>query len=173
MELLAHADARVVADKLVDRDVARRRELAAVGADRAAGLVVLDRVVGQVHEHAVEVHGAADETAVHDAAHLLAAREGDARLEGLGLGDGRHLGKNLHQVEGLLLKFDLAGLELVHVQDVVDEVQQVVGGLEGLAAALGALGRVVVEAPLDLEHAQDPVQGRADVVAHVAQEARL
>ena len=67
------------------------------------------------------------------------------------------------------LQFELAGLDLGEIEDVVDEAKQGVGRRLHHAEVFALLG---VERRVEgqLGHADDAVHGRADLVAHVGQE---
>jgi hypothetical protein len=71
-----------------------------------------------------------------------------------------------------LFELELAGLDLGQVQDVVDDLQQVVGGhVDALQAV--ALARVLEVALDQVGQADDGVHRGADLVAHVGQEGAL
>ncbi len=72
-----------------------------------------------------------------------------------------------------MLEHNLAALELVHVQDLVDQLEQHLSRLADLATAVVASGQVVLAALGDVEHAHDAVERRADVVAHAQQKVGL
>ena len=76
------------------------------------------------------------------------------------------------EFEGMMLQFELAGLDLGEVENVVDDGQQRIGaaagGLDVIALLVGQFG---VEQQRG--HADDAVHGRADLVAHVGQELGL
>src|SRR5262249_48364389 len=67
------------------------------------------------------------------------------------------------------LEFDLARLDAGEIQQVVDQPQQVFGGV-ARGAEIGALGAVEPGAGEEPEHADHPVQRGADLVAHQSQE---
>ena len=79
----------------------------------------------------------------------------------------------LTQVKVLVDQGHLAALDLGHIQDVVQQAQQVVRRSLDLVKALdaGLLGLVVLQR--DLGHANDAVHGRADLVRHARQEIAL
>ena len=86
-----------------------------------------------------------------------------------------HLGRALdqfQQVEGDALQLQRAALDTGEVEDVVDHLEQVLGGLGGQRRVLGLL---VVEFGgfQQLQHAQHAVHGGAQLVAHHRQEVRL
>ena len=71
-----------------------------------------------------------------------------------------------------VLQRHLAGLDLGQVEDVVDDLQQVLGGAIDLGQAF-ALLRVARVATHQVGEADDGVHRRADLVAHVGQERAL
>ncbi len=96
------------------------------------------------------------------------------------------LGPPAHQPDGVLAHVDqidrldaqghLAGLDLGHVQDVVDQRQQVLARAQdigGVALVAGVAERAEHLAGHDLGEPVDGVQRRAQLVAHVGQELAL
>ncbi|MFO1298247.1 MAG: hypothetical protein U1F25_18475 [Rubrivivax sp.] len=67
----------------------------------------------------------------------------------------------------------MAGLDLRQVEHVVDQRQQVLPGDIDLLEPLCAAQRGRVVAPQQVRQADDRVHRRADLMAHVGQEARL
>ena len=166
---LVHADAGVGDDELehlaavvVDGAVQVEHDHAAVGE--------LDGVVHQVEQDLLDA-GAVG-------AHLL----GDA---GVGIDVQRQrlelrlrphqrldLAQQVAQVHRLLGQRQPAGFEQRHVEHVVQDRQQVVGRFGGGAQVVD-LARVQPGVAQQREHAQQAVEGRADLVAHVGQEHAL
>jgi len=73
------------------------------------------------------------------------------------------------QLEGSQLKGEHAGFDLGEIQDVVDDGQEGIGARPDGVGERALFGREFrVEQQTD--HADDPVEGRADLVAHVRQE---
>ena len=72
--------------------------------------------------------------------------------------------------EGACCQGGLAGLDLRHVQHVVDEPQKMLAGGGDLAVVVAHMGGVVGLAVDERGEAQDGVHGRADVVAHGGEE---
>ena len=102
----------------------------------------------------------------------------DARhlhVELLPLGPGHGLNDRLHRgdhvVEGELIvgEHHLAALNFGHVQDVVDEAEQVLAGGHDFAGVLPHLGRVFRLLGQQSGEAQHRVHGRADIVGHIGQ----
>ena len=94
----------------------------------------------------------------------LAAHQPDGVLADLGQG------------HGLVVQGHLARLDLGHVEDVVDQAEQVLAGLQdvgGVALVSGVPQRPEHLAGHDLREAVDGVQRRAQFMGHVGQELRL
>jgi hypothetical protein len=135
-----------------------------------APLGELDGVAGQVGEHLAEAAGVAGD-------HPRDGRvDGDHQLQALLLGQRRQQpDRALHQgpqLEVRDLEFEAAGLDLGEVEHVVDQLQ------ERLARALGhegelALVGIQVGAQQETGHPDHPIQGRADLMAHVGHELGL
>ncbi len=128
------------------------------------------RVRDQVVEHLAHAH----RVPVPDAPGPVCDLKAEA--EPLGLrhgGEGRVCARGqLGKVEGLLVELQLAGLDLRKVQQVVEDRQQRLPRSADHVQALLLGGRKRVHGH-DLGHAEDPVQRRADLVAHIGQELGL
>ena len=167
--VLRHADA-VVAD-----DDAQMLQLSmalggAVDAEEDVAALgrVLHGVGEQVHEDLAQPPLVADEPVVLDLVHF----HGKHLVFGVGLLahhglDGFH---GAGEGEGACCQGGLAGLDLRHVQHVVDEPQKVLAGGGDLAVVVAHVGGVVGLAVDERGEAQDGVHGRADVVAHGGEE---
>ena len=172
LELLGHAVAVVLEDEGVVAEVGdaggrlvdRQRDLAAVGG-------VLDGVGHDVHEDLLDAAGIADDP--------LVVHAHDRHAEGVAVGLDLRPGHRqrpvdeLGQVELLLDELHLAALDLVHVEELVDERQQVVRGVRDLPQAVGHALAVVQVCLGDRGHADDAVHRGADVVAHAGEEVAL
>ena len=76
----------------------------------------------------------------------------------------------------LEVEADAAGLDLRHVEDVVDDVEQVLAALVDVLAVVAVLVAADRAEHLrlhDLGEADDGVERRAQLVAHIGEEARL
>ena len=130
----------------------------------------LDGVGAQVDQHLAQPGGVAHQVAGQ------VARRGEEQLEALFLGlQTEHVGHLLDhgfECEGHVFEFEVAGFDLRHVEDVVEDLQQVLGGaMRLLDVVAGLLGQVVVERQQG--HADHGIHRRADLVAHVGQKGRL
>ena len=84
--------------------------------------------------------------------------------------DGHDVPCQVHQTDDLVGQNGVPVLQLAHLQHVVDEGQQVVGGHLHLLV-VGQQQRLVVKVGLvDVQQADDAVDGGADVVAHAGEE---
>ena len=91
----------------------------------------------------------------------------------LGLNDAVEIVQKIDEVVGLLVQRDLAALDMAHVQNVVDEAQEMrAGGLDLVQVLLHFL-RLIEAAGSQSGEAHDGVHGRADVVGHVREEGAL
>ncbi len=171
-EVRRHADAIVLDDEYVVSSAPVESGLLldaeAHGAPRGG---VLYGIAQQVHEDLAELQGIGD--------HVLVVHvEGiDEQVQPLG----RHLGLyDVHQVVGqlgdvalLLLDLHLSALNPAHVQDIVDQAQEVVAGGEHLLQAVPHLIPVVDMAGRDGGETDDGVHGGAYVVGHIGEEGGL
>ncbi|MNC06261.1 hypothetical protein D3C75_537680 [compost metagenome] len=86
--------------------------------------------------------------------------------------DGQGVLDQVAQVEGDAVEHQLAGLDLGEVEDLVDDPQQVVGGLLDSAQVV-QLARCQLAFLQQVGETEDAVERGADFVAHVGQEFRL
>ena len=135
-----------------------------------AALGEFDRVAHQVEERLAQAARIADEAGRHLWVHAVA--EIEAFLAGGVLVGGGHRPHDLGQIEGLLGHGAAAGLQHGQGEHVGQDVQQVAPGLQGGA---GEVFLLLIEAGhlQELDHAQEAVEGRADLVAHGGQELVL
>ena len=170
-KVLRHADAGIPDRERIGRGVGGAAHLPQAGGDRPAGLVVLDGVAVQVHKDLFQVERTAQQVGV---VHIVVVRvQLQPALLRLKADDVIDLDKGPAKVEGLCLQHKAVALDLAHVQHVVDEGEQVPGRNIDLAQAVIDPRLVAAAVADDLQHAQNAVDGRADVVGHVGQKARL
>ena len=174
-EVLAHAHTGVLHRELV-KGVAGTGGVPLVRLPDAQGDGPLlrgefDGVGQDVDEHLLDAQMVAPDALAADAGevlhHLLALflRLGqEHRHEGVDeIGHGEILGAEGH----------LAGLDAAHVQNVVDEAQKMPGGQADLVQTVRHPLRLAQMGLGDGGHADDGVEGRADVVGHVGEKIRL
>ena len=122
-------------------------------------------------QHLPHVQRAADHAVASVAADIPA--QGERLFRRLRLDHG---GAFLHQIahaERLRFELHLAALQLVHIQHVVDQFEQEAGSHHDLLPTFLLLGLVPDVMAGDFDHAANPVDRGADVVAHAAQKIRL
>ena len=96
----------------------------------------------------------------------------DALLVRLDGQQGHHVLQGEPEIEVDVLELHLLGLDLGEVQDVADDGEQGLGArLDGLGVVPLLLVELGVQQQVD--HADDAVHGRADLVAHVGEEGAL
>ena len=139
--------------------------------DLAARRRELHRVGDEVEQDLVEAHLVAVDVFVRDVEHV----HEEVELLGVDLrgDDGLDVVQHVREVDLGLLQADLAALDAAHVQDVVDEAQQVVARGEDLAQVVLDLLFVAGVGGGERGIADHRVHGRADIVAHVAEEGAL
>ena len=148
-----------------------RRARGALHDDRAARLVVLDRVEQQVDQDLLDPGPVG-----FDEAGDLEARKGhaDAALLRLRLDHGPALEHDLDQRDRLPRQRHLARLDQREIEDLVDQLQQVPAGLEDLVEASLLRGRRRRRAGFhELGETEDRVERRAQFVAHAGEEIRF
>jgi hypothetical protein len=127
----------------------------------------LDRVADQVGEDLLEPQRVADQRqrrVAVDQAHQFQLLGVGGRGE-----DGQGVLQQVAQVERDMVEHQLAGLDLREVEDLVDDPQQVVGGLFD-GAQVVELARGQFAFLQQMGEAENAVERRADFVAHVGQE---
>ena len=94
-------------------------------------------------------------------------------LLNLGAGHGDQIVNQVGKVKFLLHKLHLAGLDLAHVQHLIDQTQQVLAGKGNLLQAVLYPNFIVNMGSGNGGHADNAVHGGADVVGHIGQEVGL
>ena len=130
----------------------------------------LDGIADQVGDHLAQAQRVADQLSRH------LGRDLEQEFESLLLGplpdEGDHRLEHFVEFEGVVLEHQLAGLDAGKVQDVVDQREQAATGGVDLAHVVALLG-VEVAGQRQSRQADDRIHRRADLVAHVGEEARL
>ena len=168
---LAHADARVADGKTQSGIALALLHVFHDKTDRTSSGRKLHRVAQDVDQHLPQLHVIADVIVVefsYDAAFViqplvpaLAADDGVDLLHGRGEGK-------------LLVPYDHAPrLDAGHIQNIVDDVQQVMGRSVDLFQRFPGLFGNIRIAQGDIVQADDGVHGRADLVAHIGKESGL
>ena len=172
LEGFGHPDPRIPADEFHGGYIRLFRwELFTADIDLSVFLVILHRVGQDIHHHPLHMARASDELPVKDP--FLLQGDPDIPLRGHLLGHNQHFLRNAAQVKGDLFQNHFLRIQLAHVQDFVDQLQQQVGCLFDLCPALRLLlyiRRVMVG---HIEHTADPVDRRPDVMAHAPEELGL
>ena len=171
-ERRAHADAGVADAELILRAAVQRPgELTDADRDRAARRGELDRVGQQVEQDLLEARPVAADVLVRHVERV------HAQLELLGVhlsaDDGLDVVQHLGQADLALLEMEPAALDAAHVQDVVDEREQMAARGEGLGQIVLHPFGVVDIGDREGGEADDGVHRGADIVAHVEQELPL
>ena len=149
-ELRRHADARVADDEAVDNLVPDQVHLLGRAVHGAAGLVVFDAVLHQVQEHAAHVQGASVYVGVGEGVRAAGGQR-DAAAFRADLPQHEDVAAQVRQVERQVLKLNGVVLDLAHLQDVVDQREQMVGRHLGFLAVLAVRLRVVGVLPVELQ----------------------
>ena len=169
LEILAHAEARVRYAEFADHLVRRLIDDLRGQADRAAGLVVFDGVSNHVGKNPVHVSRAGNH-ARRIKIGQPHRREQNAALRGARLHPVPAVLQQLAQGNGFPLKRRLFGFKLAHIQRVADQAEQLFRRRADLFVIIpngfGRLRQLVCQ----VDHAQDAVHRRADVVPHAGQE---
>ncbi len=154
-----HADAQLGAIGIVVLDHGADGDGAFVGE--------LDRVTDQIGQHLFEAQRIAQQRQ-----RRVAIDQAD-QLQMLGVcsrgEDGQCVLDQITEVERDAVEHQLAGLDLGEVENLVDDSEQAVGGLLD-GAQIILLARSEVAFLQQLGEAEDAVQWRADLVAHVGEE---
>ena len=116
----------------------------------AAGLVVLDAVLHQVQEHAAHVQGASVYVGVGEGVRAAGGQRDVAAFRA-DLPQHEDVAAQVRQVERQVLKLNGVVLDLAHLQDVVDQREQMVGRHLGFLAVLAVRFRVVGVLPVELQ----------------------
>jgi hypothetical protein len=138
----------------------------------AAFPVVLDRISQDVDEDLADMERAAGQTAVDDARCIQIKRQ----LSSCGhfrANDRTAVIQQRLQVEGLCGKFHLPAFQPADVEDVVDEGKKMHGRDADFLQAV-RLARRIGRIPFrDVQHPDDAVDRRTDIMAHMRKKFRL
>ena len=161
-ELLEHAFARIggharagVADREAQCGLGLLLRHAGDGDQHAPRLGELHRIAGEVEQDLAQPPVVGE-----DVGHVVFHHPGDVEPALVGLG-AEQLGHSLDELldgDRRRLQLHLPGLDAREVQEVVDQPQQVFGGVPR-GAQIGPLGAVEARAREQPEHADHPVQG--------------
>ena len=91
----------------------------------------------------------------------------------LGADDAVHLSHLLRQTDGILIQRHLTGLDLAHVQNIVDETQQMPAGKLYFLNIGMQLVRSIRLMLHQVRNAHDGIHGRPNVMGHIGQEITL
>ena len=159
---IAHPAVQLDVPGVLRGDFHAHRDLAAVGE--------LDRVAAQVDQHLAQPRRVADQ------APRQLGRGAEQQLQALLVGALRqHVGHRVDdriEFEVDLLQLELAGFDLRHVEDVVQDLQQVARRLVRLVDIV-ALARRQAVFERQVGHADDRVHRGAQLVRHVGEKAGL
>ena len=118
------------------------------------------------------MRGAAHQLAMHERV-LVDGAHGDALVVRQRLAQPVDAMQHVEQIEALVREIHALRLDLAHVEHVVDQREQLVGRTVDLLQANGHAPRLVHVVARDADHADDAVDGRADVMTHAAEELRF
>ena len=170
--ILAHAHAIILEHELIAaaaRPVAgllRHRQL-----QHAPVRCILHAVAHQVGKHLLQPQAVTQHVPVFQLLHLQL----QCMAAGLNLGihHGHQALHQLCQIKRLILQLHLAGLNLAHLQHLIDKVQKVLACHADLPQAVQHPLPVIHMAGGNSRHADDAVHGGADIVGHIGQKHRL
>ena len=171
-EFLAHAEAVVLKDELIAPQLLLIAGLFRHGnADFAAVGGELHRIAQKVREHLLNPQAVAHHRFVLNVCDV--DTQAVIVISDLCAGHGDQIVDEVRKVKRLLHQLHLAGLDLAHVQHLVNEAQQVLAGKGDLLQAVPHPGLIVNVGGGNGGHADDAVHGGADVVGHIGQELGL
>ena len=98
---------------------------------------------------------------------------GDAVIGCAELAQNQRIVTELFEVKRRMFQCYLAVFDFAHLEDVVNQREQVIGGNTSLGAAFAGDLDIAFLQFLDIDKAQDAVERRTDVVAHAREECRL
>ena len=134
--------------------------------------VVLNAVIQQVDDDLPDMGGAADHVRSGGIRQAVVLHR-DAAVGCAELAQHEYIVAKFFKVERHMLERYLAVLDFAHLEDVVNEREQVVGGHACFGAAFASDLYIALFQFLNLNKAQDAVERCADVVAHTREERGL
>ncbi len=171
-EFLAHADAGILDGEIEVRVSGRRHgSLTDPHGDQAAGAGIFDGIAQEVQQHLVQPQLVAVDFLV-DHVHRIDI-EFQLLCPDIRLNDIAEPVEDVGQAAFLLVQMHLAALYAAHVQDIVNQAQQMVAGGHDLLQVFLHLIPVAYMGHGQGGEAHDGVHGGADIVGHIGEEDAL
>ena len=160
----AHSDAAVRDAELVDDPGSVAGDFARIRIDHSARLVVLDCIAEEIQHNLPQAQRTADQSRVRQ---LTAVRTvGNAHLRNLRIDKGCHIIHQMLQVKRSALDRLFSGLQLIHIEHIVDECQQMACGKIDFIEAVVHFCLILPVFADDIQHAHNAIDRRAHIVAH-------
>ena len=167
-EIFGHAQTGVLDDELAGDLLARPFEHMHLHVDGPVGLVVFHAVGEQIHQDFFQMQ----RTAADVNARKIIMLTGDGKTGGFRLKQHRigNAVADFIQIHGFAPQNDGAVFQLSHIQHIVHQRQQQLRGQLDFMQTVAHARVVVLIFSDDSQHADDAVDGCADIVRHVVQE---
>ena len=169
--LFAHADACIADDKTQCGVSFKPRHILYNEAHLSARRRELHRITQNIDQHLPQFHIVADVIIIdisYDAAFVI-----QPLVPALAADHGVDLFQGLGEVKLLLPDHHAPRLDAGHIQDIVDNTQQMMGGRADLFQRLPGLRGKIRIVQGNIVQADDGVHGRTDLVAHAGKERRF
>ena len=170
-KLLAHTDAFVLAAEGQHNAPVRLHFLGVGHRDRAARRAEFDGIVRNVGQNSAQIHRVTDQRCIFHVGVIPIDLVGNALARCLLGVHPVQFTQSICHIEGQLVVFQIAALDLVHIQHVVYQRHQIVQRFQCLFARLLLHFGIVRVLLCQIDHTDNAVQRCADVVAHRCQEA--
>ena len=170
-ELLTHTDACIVDNKAQNGIVLHLAPLRRREGDFPALAGKFDRIIQNIDQNLLQLHGVADVVIVQNRVHNALIVN---RLRGrLRITDGIDSAEKFFHGNFLVLQQHLSAFDPAHIQNIIDQRQQEAGGNTDFGDAVGYLIVVPDGFGRNGTHADNGVHGRPDLMAHPGEEITL
>ena len=167
-----HADAVILKDEFIASHPCLIRRLFRDGKLNFAAIRrVFHGIAHKIGKDLLDAQAVADHRFVSHAGNVNAELMA-VRLN-LRIGHGEQIFHQIGKVEFLLAQIDLAGLDLAHIQNFIDEAEQVLAGLGNLLQTVFHTLLFVQTGHGDSGHADDAVHRGANVMGHIGEKVGL
>ena len=162
----AHAAPRIRTGEFYHRAPIGIRNILRSKRDCSACAVIFHRIAADILQNLFQIKRTANQMTIFMLPHLHLKMDGI--FLPLHLNDTRCFCQKLNQIKRLIFRFHFTGFQLVHIQHIINQLHQKAGCLHYLMTALRLLFHVIRIILGNRSHAPNPIQRRADIMAHAA-----
>ena len=172
LELIWHSDSCIPADKFYCRHSRLFGwNLHAADINRSVCFVIFHRIRQDIHHHTFHILWASNKIPVYD--FFFLPLNPDILFFSNLLDYNKYFFRDFTQIKRDLFQNDFIRLQLAHIQDVIYQFQQQIGGLFNLFPAFCLFLHIVCIMVCHIEHTADSIDRSPDIMAHPLEKFRL